>query len=214
MLSIFGDIALAISGGFEKYLNATMHMLAAAAQTKVDTGNYDMVDYLNQLREGILEAYTGILQGLREDKRGDLFLPYAEGVFLFLHAISTDAERDDAVLRTAVGVIGDIAHTLGPKASAARACDPATPARAHRPSFGAQENNVPRLVSRPSCLCCLRPAHRRCPTASVCLRSQAAQGLQAESIKALIREARKSENANTKQVATWAQTTVKAVCGA
>jgi importin subunit beta-1 len=156
MLSVFGDIALAITGNFEKYLGVSMQMLAAAAQTKVDTDNYDMVDYLNQLREGILEAYTGILQGLREDKRGDLFLPYADSVFNFLAVIATDVDRDDPVTRTAVGVIGDLAHTLGPKAAAA---------------------------------------------------------LSSEPIKALLRDARKSDNPATKQVANWAQATVKQVCG-
>lgn len=30
--------------------------------------DYDMVDYLNELRESCLEAYTGIVQGLKGDQ--------------------------------------------------------------------------------------------------------------------------------------------------
>ena len=29
---------------------------------KVDRSDFDMIDYLNELREGCLEAYTGIIQ--------------------------------------------------------------------------------------------------------------------------------------------------------
>merc|ERR1711957_1000089 len=79
ILSCFGDIALAIGGHFEKYMNVTMSMLQQASQTQVDMEDDDLVDYLHQLQEGIFEAYTGVLQGLRADSKADVFVPYIEG---------------------------------------------------------------------------------------------------------------------------------------
>lgn len=32
--------------------------------------NYDMIDYVMALREGILEAYVGIVQGLKSGEKG------------------------------------------------------------------------------------------------------------------------------------------------
>ena len=62
ILSCFGDIALAIGGHFEKYMQVTMNMLQQASMTKVDTGDAELWDYLHALREGVFEAYTGVLQ--------------------------------------------------------------------------------------------------------------------------------------------------------
>jgi len=116
ILSCFGDIALAVGGGFEKYMQITMDMLVQASQTRVDASNPDMLDYLNQLREGIFEAYTGILQGLRTGDKAAAFEPYVIKALEFLGQLATELQTSppsDEVMRAAVGVVGDLACTLG-----------------------------------------------------------------------------------------------------
>jgi len=118
ILSAFGDIALAVGAHFEKYMQVTMTMMVqAAATTAGDGSNPDMVDYVTKLRVGILEAFTGILNGLRDGQRGAAFEPYAQHLLDFLRALaseSTSQPLDEELLRTAAGVIGDFVH-LGPR---------------------------------------------------------------------------------------------------
>eukprot|EP00567_Pseudictyota_dubia_P000409 CAMPEP_0197465044 /NCGR_PEP_ID=MMETSP1175-20131217/64336_1 /TAXON_ID=1003142 /ORGANISM="Triceratium dubium, Strain CCMP147" /LENGTH=870 /DNA_ID=CAMNT_0043001049 /DNA_START=88 /DNA_END=2700 /DNA_ORIENTATION=+ len=113
VLSAFGDIAMAISAAFEPYLQVSLMMLFQASQTRAPEDDEELIDYVNSLREGILEAYTGIIQGLKDGNRIDLLVPYVEAVFGFLDVLATDSTRDDEVLSKAVGLIGDIASTLG-----------------------------------------------------------------------------------------------------
>eukprot|EP01118_Nematostelium_gracile_P005236 TRINITY_DN1640_c0_g1_i1.p1 TRINITY_DN1640_c0_g1~~TRINITY_DN1640_c0_g1_i1.p1 ORF type:complete len:873 (-),score=271.61 TRINITY_DN1640_c0_g1_i1:208-2763(-) len=114
ILSCFGDIALAIGGEFVKYLSVVMGMLQQASTTTVDMSDYDLVDYLNSLREGIFEAYTGIVQGLRSDNVADPnFLPYANHVIGFVNFVYSDNSRTESVTRGAAGILGDLAHALG-----------------------------------------------------------------------------------------------------
>ncbi|KAK2547713.1 Importin subunit beta-1 [Acropora cervicornis] len=79
ILSVFGDIALAIGVNFKNYFEVVIATLNQASITNVDKGDYDMVDYLNDLREGCLEAYTGIIQGLKGDS--------PEGTIFALHLV-------------------------------------------------------------------------------------------------------------------------------
>ena len=69
IMGTFGDIALAINGNFEPYMNYVMPILALASGMTYDPEDPDLVDHINQLREGILEAYTGIIQAMRVDNK-------------------------------------------------------------------------------------------------------------------------------------------------
>ncbi|KAJ3674289.1 hypothetical protein LUZ60_004905 [Juncus effusus] len=115
IFSSFGDIALAIGENFEKYLVYAMPMLQSAADLAGSNVSQDdeMLDYTNQLRNGILEAYSGILQGFKGSVKMQLLLPYVSHVVGFIDTMYNGREMDDVVMKSALGVLGDLADTLG-----------------------------------------------------------------------------------------------------
>ncbi|KAJ4842329.1 Importin subunit beta-1 [Turnera subulata] len=115
IFSCFGDIALAIGESFEKYLMYAMPMLQSAAELSAHTSGADdeMTEYTNSLRNGILEAYSGILQGFKNSPKTQLLIPYAPYILQFLDSMYMEKDMDDVVFKTAIGVLGDLADTLG-----------------------------------------------------------------------------------------------------
>lgn len=115
VISCFGDIAMAIGAAFQPYLQFSMMLLMQASSTKVPEDDDDLIEYFNLLRESILEAYVGILQGLRDGNLLAQFAQYVPGLLQFLETISTDPNRDIYVLNKAVGLVGDLAQSIGPE---------------------------------------------------------------------------------------------------
>ncbi|CAN0102917.1 unnamed protein product, partial [Scytosiphon promiscuus] len=117
VLACLGDIALAIQGEFRQYLEPTMNMLAQAQGVCGSTAGQDedMVDYINVLRESVLEAYSGIVQGLHEENNNQThaLVPYLPALMAFLDQLAADTNKDNDVLKTAIGVVGDLAQGLG-----------------------------------------------------------------------------------------------------
>lgn len=70
------------------------------------------MDYLNELRECCLDAYTGIVQGLKgEDKETispdvHLLEPHVQHMINFITAIAIDKEKSDGTISSAAGLIG------------------------------------------------------------------------------------------------------------
>ncbi|GAU11834.1 hypothetical protein TSUD_75850 [Trifolium subterraneum] len=119
IFSCFGDIALAIGENFEKYLLFAMPMLQSAAELSAHTNGADddMTEYTNTLRNGILEAYSGIFQGFKGSPKTQLLMPYAAHVLHFLDSLYMEKDMDDIVTKAAIGVLGDLADTLGTAAA-------------------------------------------------------------------------------------------------
>ncbi|KAF8638413.1 hypothetical protein AX17_002220 [Amanita inopinata Kibby_2008] len=109
ILSCFGDIALAIGIAFEPFLETTMSVLRQAGGVEPNPLDYDLVEYVGQLREGILEAYTGIVTGLKKTEKVNLLLPHVQAVLELLHRCFQDEERTDSLTKLAYGLLGDVA---------------------------------------------------------------------------------------------------------
>ena len=72
VLTCFGSIAEQAGPHFDKYLERVLPMLAQASETEVPDRDDGLIEYLNELRETVLEAYTGIVNGLSDGQKANL----------------------------------------------------------------------------------------------------------------------------------------------
>jgi len=111
VLSVFADIAMALETDFVRYANIILVMLQQAAEVNIQTDDEDLIEYINGLREAILEAYTGILQGL--GTTCDVVIPFLDRMVEFVQRCSTDPHRSPTVLKAVIGLLGDMGHSFG-----------------------------------------------------------------------------------------------------
>lgn len=130
ILSTFGDLALVLGDSFEKYLETVKRMLSQAMHLSVmqaqSSADDDFLDYNNELRIGILEAYSGIFQGLGPGKADLQMKSEVPLIIEFANSIGRDATLDDTVVRNCVNLLGDICtvvNHVGPILRQARTND-------------------------------------------------------------------------------------------
>lgn len=129
ILQCFGDIASAIGGHFEKYLSVVAQVLQQAATvTASPEGSYEMYDYVISLREGIMDAWGGIIGAMKTGSKSECYSlvlsekhgadphftaqilqEHVPSIFQLLNIIANDMNRSEALMRASMGVIGDLA---------------------------------------------------------------------------------------------------------
>ncbi|KAI9665277.1 MAG: karyopherin beta [Trizodia sp. TS-e1964] len=113
ILQCFGDIAQAIGGHFEAYLSVVGQVLQQAATVTLGPdGSYEQLDYVLSLREGIMDAWGGIIIAMKTDNKTQLLTNYVEFIFQLLNIVWQDQNRSEGLLRSAMGVIGDLADAF------------------------------------------------------------------------------------------------------
>lgn len=114
IFSCFGDIALAIGEHFEKYVPHALQMMqdASKACAHLDVNDEELMDYGNQLRRSIFEAYSGILQGFKNAK-AEVMMPYAQHLLQFIELVFRDRQRYNIIYMPLVShIIYHFLHLL------------------------------------------------------------------------------------------------------
>ncbi|KER30117.1 hypothetical protein T265_13230, partial [Opisthorchis viverrini] len=117
IISTFGDLSLALGSEFLTYLPLVMETLKQATQAEVNLTDPDMVEYLNSLRTSCLEAYTGIVQGLKGDgPRATAALEFVAShvphILSFIEHINVDSITTDELISASCGLIGYVYSLL------------------------------------------------------------------------------------------------------
>ncbi|GIJ83459.1 karyopherin beta [Aspergillus pseudoviridinutans] len=113
ILETFGDIAQAIGTQFDVYLPVVAQVLQQASAVTASTDvSMEMFDYIVSLREGIMDAWGGILLTYKGKPQAAQLQPYVESIFQLLHIISQDMSRSEGLMRASMGVLGDLADTF------------------------------------------------------------------------------------------------------
>ncbi|KZZ96077.1 Armadillo-type fold protein [Moelleriella libera RCEF 2490] len=110
ILQCFGDVAGAITGHFETYLSVVAQVLdQASTVTAATDGPIEMVDYVISLREGIMDAWGGIIGAMKASDKTQALQQYVPAIFNLLGQIANDTIRSEGLMRASMGVIGDLA---------------------------------------------------------------------------------------------------------
>lgn len=114
IISCIGDIASALGPDFSPYLEQTATILLGAASLQAGPETtLEFQDYVYGLREAIIDAYVGIVAGLRDAPA--VLMPIVSSIFLFLQQIAMDAVlQSESNLKSVIGLLGDLADIFPP----------------------------------------------------------------------------------------------------
>ncbi|CAD7936040.1 unnamed protein product [Amoebophrya sp. A120] len=93
-----GDVAMALGGKFAPALPQVGQVLQLAASVQVedaDLDSYDWIEYVNKLRETVLEAYISIAYGLSEGNELHQFKSWVTPILGLISIIVQDSKRSN-----------------------------------------------------------------------------------------------------------------------
>ena len=117
IITTLSDLAMVSTKCFLLYLKDVLDMLKSAAQLSLQPQMEDDPElpiYIKNLKEAIIEGYTGIVYGINVAKDTTIMNPYIEDIFKYIECLCvTDPNMEQDFLKSIVGLIGDIGDLYG-----------------------------------------------------------------------------------------------------
>ncbi|XP_022211738.2 importin subunit beta-like [Drosophila obscura] len=115
MLAVIGLMAAELGRRFLKYLNMVLDIMRGATSLQRDRTNTDNDQYIVELRNNVLLGYTGILRGLKSLRQTGLLEPHLPHIAGFINRLAQDSDMSDPLMIVAVGFMGDLCTSFGPR---------------------------------------------------------------------------------------------------
>lgn len=109
-----GDMSMNLGEDFIPYVSSVLQLLQQASITKYSDGpvnSEDWVEYLGELRESVLQGYTGIVYGMKDAKKLEILVPFVPSIIQFIDNIVKDFSGEfpnDSNLKNATALVGDL----------------------------------------------------------------------------------------------------------
>ncbi|EAK90313.1 importin/karyopherin [Cryptosporidium parvum Iowa II] len=109
-----GDISMNLGEDFIPYAISVLQLFQQASITQYNDGpvnSEDWIEYLGELREAVLQGYTGIVYGMKDAKRLEILGPYVPSIIQFIDNIVNDYSGEfpnDSNLKNATALVGDL----------------------------------------------------------------------------------------------------------
>ncbi|ORM40466.1 Importin subunit beta-1 [Babesia sp. Xinjiang] len=118
IVTALGDLAMASGSAFNTFVEPSMRLLLQAADTSYELGPVDSEEwvwYINDLREGVLLSFTGILYGQKSVNQSNVLRGYVSSILQFVQEVVNTPDQYFSVVnyRLAVTLVGDLLTTFG-----------------------------------------------------------------------------------------------------
>jgi importin subunit beta-1 len=118
VISVISDLALQTGRFFIVYLKDVLDIFKSASEVAVQPVNDEDPElpiYFEQLKESLVESYTGLVIGAKDVNEAGIFRDYVQGIFSFLAVLSQNIEgMKFEQLKGICGLIGDLTTLMGP----------------------------------------------------------------------------------------------------